>query len=322
MLEPDCLSVGILGSSGTRSIIVSITNNWKTFFAFALRVIVVHTLTYFVFGIIMSNVFNYGEIFKLPIIRDYMLPMDQHNVIIGPFMQPIRGLIFAIGLWPLRGFLIDRKRSWLTLWGLLVTLGILSTPSASPGSIEGMLYTKLPMWYHWIGYPEIGLQTLAFSIWLAWWERQSASSTEPAMKKENPLVADIIKAIMTACFAYIGYAIGGLILAFRANAAAAASGSAGIDIGAAGADFKMQFMFVVAFVVNAIGVFWIAPKWRANQIQLWALFLAFWLVDALVPWLYQTFVLGGSSTQTVIMLGFFPAVIIAISIRQNHKRIM
>jgi hypothetical protein len=297
-------------------------NNWKTFLGFTLRVIIAHTLTYFVFGILMSNVFDYAEIFKRAIIRDYMLPMDQHNVILGPFMQPIRGLIFAIGLWPLRGFLIDKKRGWLILWGLLVTLGILSTPAASPGSIEGMLYTKLPTWYHWIGYPEIGLQTLSFSVWLIWWERQSVKGHEPATKNENPLVVDIVKAIMTACFAYIGYAVGGLILAFRANAAAAASGTGSIDIEAAGADFKMQFMFVVAFLVNTLIVFWIVPKWRTNQIQLWALFLAFWLVDALVPWLYQTFVLGGSSIPTVIMLGFFPAVIIAISIRQNYKRIM
>jgi len=296
--------------------------NWKTFLAFALKVIVAHTATYFIFGIIMSNVFDYGEIFQREIIRDYMIPMDAHNIVLGPFLQPVRGLIFAIGLWPLRGFLLEKKRGWLTLWGLLVTIGILSTPAASPGSIEGMLYTRLPTWYHWIGYPEIGLQTLAFSIWLVWWERQSVKSREPATKKENPLVADIVKAIMTACFAYIGYAIGGLILAFQTNAAAAASGTGGIDIEAAGADFRMQFMFVVAFVINVIGVYWIAPKWRTNQMQLWAVFLVFWLVDALVPWLYQTFVFGGSSIPTAIMLGFFPAVIIAISIRQNYKRIV
>jgi hypothetical protein len=177
------------------------------------------------------------------------------------------------------------------------------------------------MWYHLIGYPEIILQTLAFSIWLVWWERQSVKSHRPEMKKENPLVADIVKAIMTACFAYIGYAVGGLILAFQANAAAAATGTGGIDIEATSADLKMQFMFVVAFVVNAIGVFWVAPKWRKNQIQLWVLFLSFWFTDALVPWLYQTFVLGGSSISTVIMLGFFPAVIIAVSIRLNYRKL-
>ncbi len=294
--------------------------NWKAFLGFTLRVIIAHTLTYFVFGIIMSNVFNYAEIFKQAVIRDYMLPIDQHNVLIGPFMQPIRGLIFAIGLWPIRSFLIEKKRGWLTLWGLLVTIGILSTPAASPGSIEGMLYSKLPMWYHWIGYPEIMLQTLAFSIWLIWWEHQSVKSHEMVAKKENPLIAEIVKAVMTACFAYIGYAIGGLILAFNANAKAAATGTGGINIEAAGADFKMQFMFVIAFLINAVTVFWIARKWQANQIKLWMIFLIFWFVDALVPWLYQTFVFGASSFPTVIMLGFFPAVIIVISTWMNYRK--
>lgn len=297
-------------------------NNWKTFLGFTLRVIITHTLTYFVFGMIMSNVFHYADIFQMPVIRDYMLPMDAHNIILGPFMQPVRGLIFAVGLWPLHGFLIERKRGWLTLWGLLVTIGILSTPAASPGSIEGMLYSKLPMWYHWIGYPEIGLQTLTFSIWLVWWERQSVKSHEPVEKKENSLVGEIVKAIMTACFAYIGYAIGGIILALQANAQAAATGTGGVDIAAAGANFKMQFMFVIALIVNVLTVFWIARKWQANQIQLWMLFLIFWIIDAIVPWLYQTIVFGGSYIPTAIMLGFFPAVIIAITVRLNYKRIL
>jgi hypothetical protein len=268
---------------------------------------------------IMSNVFDYGEVFKREIIRDYMLPMDQHNVLGGPYMQPLRGLIFAIGLWPLRSFLVEKKRGWLILWGLLVTIGILSTPAASPSSIEGMLYTKIPMWYHLMGLPEIVLQTLVFSIWLVWWERQATGSRETATKKENPLVAEIVKAVMTACFAFIGYAIGGLLLAFMANARATATGTGGIDIEAAGMNFKMQFQFVFAFIINAIAVFWIARRWQVNRIALGSIFLLFWFIDALVPWLYQTFVFGSSFIPTVIMLGFFPAVIIVISIRMNYR---
>ena len=165
-------------------------SNWKTFLAFTLKVIVAHMATYFIFGVIMSNVFDYGEIFQRPIIRDYMIPMDEHNIVLGPFLQPVRGLIFAIGLWPLRGFLIEKKRGWLTLWGLLVTIGILSTPAASPGSIEGMLYFKLPMWYHLMGYPEIVLQTLVFSIWMVWWQHASVRSAKAVVKLELVIQGD------------------------------------------------------------------------------------------------------------------------------------
>lgn len=296
-------------------------NNWKTFLTFALKVIVAHMATYFIFGIIFSNVFDYAEIFQRPIIRDYMIPMDEHNIVLGPFLQPLRGLIFAIGLWPLRGFLIERKHGWLTLWGLLVTIGILSTPAASPSSIEGMMYSKLPMWYHLMGYPEVVLQTLFFSIWLVWWERQTLAGHEAVVKKENPLVTEIVKAIMTACFAYIGYAAGGLLLAAMANSNAASTGAEPIDIEAAGANFKIQFMFIFAFVVNVFVVFWIARKWSTDQIKLWSVFLLFWFIDAFVPWLYQTLVFGASFVPTVILLGFFPAVIIAISIRMNYRKI-
>jgi hypothetical protein len=250
----------------------------------------------------------------MPVIRDYMLPISQHDVLIGPFLQPVRGLIFAIGLWPIRRLLIEHKHGWLVLWGLLVTVGILSTPAAAPGSIEGVLYTKLPLWYHLMGLPEILLQTLVFSIWLMWWQRQSVRERDVAAKVANPLTTEIVKAIMVACFAYIGYAVGGLLLAAMANANAAASGGQGIDIQAAGANLKMQLMFVPAFLANVLGAFWLARQWRAGRTALWVLFVVFWLLDALVPWLYQTIVFGGSFIPTALMLAFFPAVIITFSI--------
>jgi hypothetical protein len=299
---------------------MSTTDNWKSFLTFAFRVIIVHTLTYFIFGIIMSNVFNYGEIFKLPVIRDYMLPMDEHNIVLGPFLQPIRGLLFAIGLWPIRNLLIEKKRGWLILWGLIVTLGILSTPAAAPSSLEGIVYSKIPMWYHLMGLPEIILQTLLFSVWLVWWERQTEKGHQPVAKKENLLMTEIIKAVMSACFAYIGYAVGGLLMAAIVNANAGAGGTGSVDIAAAGADLKMQFMFVVAFVINTLAIFWIARKWQANQMMLRSIFLLFWFIDAIVPWIYQTIVFGSSFVPTVLLLGFFPSVIITFCIRANYRK--
>jgi hypothetical protein len=105
-----------------------------------------------------------------------------------------------------------------------------------------------------------------------------------------------------------------------ANARAAESGTGRVDIAAAGTNFKMQFMFIIAFIVNAIVVFRIARSWQARRIGLGAIFLLFWLIDALVPWLYQTFVFGSSFIPTLILLGFFPAVIIAISIWMNYRQ--
>ncbi|HLO31197.1 MAG TPA: hypothetical protein VK249_18755 [Anaerolineales bacterium] len=286
-------------------------NTWHTFMVFALRVIIAHTLTYFIYGIIMSNVFDYNAIFAREIIRDFMLPIGERNVFLHLALQPVRGLIFAIALWPIRDLLIERKYGWLILWGLLVSIGILSTPAAAPSSIEGMLYSRIPMWYHLMGFAEITLQTLVFSIWVVWWEHRSVRSQAAEPRKRNPLLAQIVKSIMTACFGYIGYAIGGLLIVATTHPE--------IDVGDKGTDFKMQFMFVVAFVINAIIVFWIAHKWPAHPRSLWFVFVLFWFVDAIVPWLYQTLVFDGSHIPTVIVLGFFPAAIIAISLRLNYK---
>ncbi len=54
---------------------------------------------------------------------------------------------------------------------------------------------------------------------------------------------------------------------------------------------------------------------------LWALFGLFWLTDALVPWLYQTVVFGGSHIPTAVQLGLFPALILTLSMWLSyHKR--
>ena len=104
------------------------------------------------------------------------------------------------------------------------------------------------------------------------------------------------------------------------NAQAEAAGTGAVDIQAAGANIKMQLMFVFAFMVNTVTVFWIGRRWQANRFGLWAIFLLCWFIDALVPWLYQTVVFGSSFIPTVLVLGFFPAAIIAISIWVNHRK--
>jgi hypothetical protein len=81
----------------------------------------------------------------------------------------------------------------------------------------------------------------------------------------------------------------------------------------------MQLMFVLAFLINAIAVFWVARKWQASQIGPGGVFLLFWFVDAFVPWLYQILVFGSSFIPFIVVLGFFPAMIIVLSIRMNYS---
>jgi hypothetical protein len=288
-------------------------NGFKAFLRFSVKVIVTHTVTYFVFGLVMSNVFHYERLFQQDIIKDFMRPIDSPYVFAGPFLQPIRGLLFAIGLWPIRNFILGKKNGWLIVWNIFATFGILSTPAAAPCSIEGVIYSKLPLWYHLIGLPEIMLQTLIFSLALVWWEkRQYREGREATERRATPLLSEIMKAVMTGCFAYVGYAIGGLLSAALAGIE--------VDMDAAAGDLKTQMMFVVAFVVNTIVVFFISRQRLKGKISIWLIFALFWGIDTVVPLLYQLLVFGESSLPMMLLLGFFPAVIIAVSIYLNYKR--
>ncbi len=289
----------------------------KEFILFAFKVIIAHSITYFIFGLIMSNIFDYGELFQQEIIRDYMRPIDSSYILFGPFLQPIRGLLFAIGIWPIRTFVFDKKYGWLILWNIIIVFGILSTPAAAPCSIEGVLYSKLPVWYHLIGLPEILLQTLIFSLILVWWVKQKP--------KEQPLIqqskvkrqfAYFIMAVMIACFAYVGYAIGGILSAklagFEINLKEA---STSINI-------KSQLMFAVAFLINVISILLLSRIWLKNKINLYILFFVFWFIDTVVPLVYQLIFTHMMPLHLALLLGFFPAVIIVLSLFLNRKNMI
>ncbi len=51
-------------------------------------------------------------------------------------------------------------------------VGILSTYAAATGSVEGLLYTRLPLAYHLFGLPEVVGQAGAFSAVLVGWHRR------------------------------------------------------------------------------------------------------------------------------------------------------
>ena len=281
----------------------------KRFLAFAGKVVVVHTVTYFIFGLIMSNLFNYGRLFEQEIIRDFMRPIHSSYVFLGPLVQPIRGLLFAFVLWPLRNAIVERKRGWLILWGIFVVFGILGTPAAAPSSLEGLVYSRLPLWYHLIGLPEILLQTLAFSLILVWWEKRPSRSRQGLWK--SALWSDILKAVMIACFAYMGYAVGSILSAIMARVS--------IDMETAASDWKTQMMFVVAFFFNVLLILLVSKKWIGRKIRLWQVFLFFWLVDAVVPLAYQWIFLTPMSLPFAMRIGFFPALVITIAIRIGYR---
>jgi hypothetical protein len=137
--------------------------------ALTLKSLILHTLTYFLSGLVAANVFNYAGLFAIPSLAGFMRPYNDVWVMVGPLFQPLRGILFALAFYPLRESLFNRKFGWLTIWGLLVIIGIFSTYGPTPGSIEGMLYTRVPLWAHLRGLPEVLLQSFAYALVLHYW---------------------------------------------------------------------------------------------------------------------------------------------------------
>jgi hypothetical protein len=133
------------------------------------KTIIVHTITYFVAGILAYTLGGYEKTFSEPPLSYLMRPTSDPLVMAGPLFQPIRGVIFASALYPLRSVLFVERRGWLILWWLLLALGVLSTFGPGPGSVEGMIYTTIPPLKQILGLWEVILQSLLFSVILFYW---------------------------------------------------------------------------------------------------------------------------------------------------------
>ncbi len=142
------------------------------------RVTLVHFLTYSLVGALFFalgfNVIVYYESNPDPIMRGYQelfRVTDSVLVAAGPLFNIIRGILFGLVLYPFRKMLITQKWGWAYLWALFLVLALFSTIGPGPGSIEGLIYTKVPLSHHLIMPWEGMLQTLVFSLLLIRWEK-------------------------------------------------------------------------------------------------------------------------------------------------------
>lgn len=118
-------------------------------------------------GALAAHFFHYAELMARP--DSGMRHMDDPLVMIGPMLQPLRGLVFASVFYPLRESLFGRKYGWFLMFWMLFALGILSTFAAASGSIEGMIYTPVPILFQLRGWLEVATQALLLSALLCYW---------------------------------------------------------------------------------------------------------------------------------------------------------
>jgi hypothetical protein len=264
---------------------------------FVLRVIVLHAATYFAAGIVAASAIDYANLFEQPVIRDYMVPFGSVSVFLGPLVQLLRGLVLGLVLLPFRGIL-GRSKGWLWLWLLLVGVGIISTSAAAPSSIEGLVYTQFPVWYHLIGLPEMLVQTLVFSVLLFLTERYPAG----VVAAMPPVARRIVRGLVVACIAFAAYAVISVTFAILA----------GVKIDAAESlDPRVQGVFVAPLLINGALAVALARMPRSTRISLAAGAVSY-LLSVVAIFSYQAAVVGEPSLLYATIAPVLPAIIVGL----------
>jgi hypothetical protein len=120
-------------------------------------------------GILAFTVFDYTARFADPALSTLMRQTDDPLVAAGPLFQPVRGFLFGVVFYLLRDVLFRGRDGWLRMWIMLVFVGIFSTFGPAPGSVEGLIYTTLPVRGQLVGLVEVLLQSLLLStVTYAW----------------------------------------------------------------------------------------------------------------------------------------------------------
>ena len=148
--------------------------NWRTFWLFVLKVVTVHTATYFIAGQISITTILGPYVYGPKALTMYYKDPSAF----GPWVLPdqiLRGILLAIALYPFRERILELgKKGGLAIASIYLLVGQFACPGTSPGSLEGFVYTRIPIDFQFAVLPEIIGQGLALGFLLYWWESYSA----------------------------------------------------------------------------------------------------------------------------------------------------
>lgn len=145
------------------------------FLPLAVKTVICHTLTYLVMGALAFHFLHYADSINKP--NSGMRHTTDPLVMLGPALQVVRGVLFALVFYPFREILFGRKNGWLLIAWILIGVGILGTFAAPPGSLEGFIYTTVPIASQVVGYLEIVPQALLLSVLLFYWVRHPGKTS-------------------------------------------------------------------------------------------------------------------------------------------------
>ncbi|TDO92059.1 hypothetical protein DFR79_10885 [Halanaerobium saccharolyticum] len=145
----------------------------KRFVYFTIRFILVHVITYIFIGVVFMNLQNYASAFITMEGFSNFRALDSTIVRLAPLFQIFRGAFFAFILYPFYNKIIKSDYAWVKLFFLIWGFSLIGSVAPIPGSIEGMIYTKMSLAEHLIGILEVTAQIFVFSWFFVKWENRT-----------------------------------------------------------------------------------------------------------------------------------------------------
>lgn len=134
------------------------------------KTMVSHTITYFLIGALAFVTLNYTKtVWSDPSVAASSRPTSDPMVTAGVLFQPIRGVLFGVVFYLLRESFFRRSRGWLILWVTITVIGIIGQFTGGLGSIEGLVYSQVPVRYQLLLLPEVFIQSFLLSGLLFYW---------------------------------------------------------------------------------------------------------------------------------------------------------
>lgn len=268
-------------------------NNLK----FILKTTWLHIVTYILCGIIFSSIFNYHNLFAIDGVDKFMREFEGLSTLLGPLVQIIRGVLFGLVLILFKDTFINKKYGWLRLWIILGIIGIINTPAPAPFSIEGLVYTKLPLEFHLKGAPEVLIQTLLFSYLL----------TKPKRNRNIKFIKNNKNEFIIAIVCMVLFSLSGILLSLIK----------GIDIVASTSDVRaFGVMFIAVISTFFISKFY--PKIKSKFKDILVLATLYFLL-AILPYIYNLLTKSPFNTNLTLLINIVPTAVVLLLIKSNCK---
>ncbi|MBE0447598.1 MAG: hypothetical protein IBX64_05800 [Actinobacteria bacterium] len=153
----------------------------KKYLPLMFKTIVVHSLTYSIVGGLYYQLVTHRYYVGETAVVDWLM-RDPNSLWVQSLWLPaqvLRGILISIILYAIYDRIVELKnKGWMLISGLYLLVGWLSAAGPTPGSIEGIVYTKVPLDFQIISALEVIIQGLLLGLILNKWIQKTEAIQE------------------------------------------------------------------------------------------------------------------------------------------------